>query len=141
MFDESRRVSGAGEQPAAQAGLVNFGDLPGTELANGIVRRVVAGMNATIFEIRIASGAGLPAHAHPCEQFTFVLRGAVRFRVGPDLAEVFTVYPGELFCISGDLLHEITAFQETVVLEMFAPARSDLKNRLIRAPGTSYFRS
>ena len=120
------RLEDPGTAVTQGLGRVRFDDLRSTEVTEGIVRRVVPGARATLVEVRIAAGAALPAHAHPHEQFTFVLSGEIQFRVGTDLKECSAVRAGELFHVAGDVLHQSAALEDAVLVEIFAPARDDL---------------
>jgi quercetin dioxygenase-like cupin family protein len=73
----------------------------------------------------LSQGALVPAHRHDNEQFTYILEGALRFRLGEDLAEEVIVRAGEVLVIPGGLQHEALALEDTLDLDIFVPPRRD----------------
>ncbi len=61
-----------------------WADLPVEHLRGGITRRYVTSAKAMIGEVALRKGDTVPPHAHENEQFTHVVRGALRFRLGTD---------------------------------------------------------
>jgi quercetin dioxygenase-like cupin family protein len=108
------------------AQLYRLEDLPGVMAVAGIVRRVVPGTGATLLELRMAPGAMIAAHSHPHEQFSLVQRGVVRCRLGAELERTIVVEAGGVLHIPGELRHLTEAIEESVVVEVFAPAREEL---------------
>jgi quercetin dioxygenase-like cupin family protein len=78
----------------------------------------------------------VPKHRHVNEQLTYILEGALRFRLGEDLEREVVVRAGEVLHIPGDLPHEAEALEDTLDVDVFHPPRSDWLD------GTdSYFRA
>jgi quercetin dioxygenase-like cupin family protein len=105
-------------------------DMPEEQVAHGIARRVVGGSQGTALQLLLAGGVTLAAHAHPHEQFTHVVSGALSFRVGDgaDRRE-HTLRAGSIVHVPGGVRHEAHALEDTVAIEFFAPARDDLSFR------------
>ncbi len=72
-------------------------------------------------------------HQHPSEQFSVILKGKMRFMIGD---EERVLEPGELAHIPGNVPHPIESLDEYVlVLDVFAPKRSDILTRLEELEG------
>ena len=87
----------------------------------------------------LEAGCIVPWHDHENEQLSYVLSGAVRFRVGdPDGAEVL-VQAGEILHIPSGVPHGVVAVVDSVSLDIFSPPRQDwldgTDDYLRRAPG------
>jgi quercetin dioxygenase-like cupin family protein len=102
--------------------------LPQPQVAAGLGRRVLSGDQSTVIEIQLDRGVVLRTHAHPHEQFSHVTSGSMRLRTGPDLHREFVVNAGGVFHAPGGIVHEAEALEDSVVVEMFAPARDDLRS-------------
>jgi quercetin dioxygenase-like cupin family protein len=82
-------------------------------------------MLARIF---LKKGAVVPRHSHRNEQVTYVLEGALRFRLweqGESAGLEVVVHAGEVLCIPPDVPHEAFALEDTVDLDVFTPPRQD----------------
>jgi quercetin dioxygenase-like cupin family protein len=100
-------------------------DLPWEEVVPGIRRRLVTGDAMMIAQIFLDAGALVPRHRHANEQITYVVEGALRFRLGEDLEREVIVRAGEVLHIPGDLPHEAEALEDTLDVDVFHPPRSD----------------
>lgn len=95
----------------------------------GVMRRqVITGEGLMVARISINEGHGPPTHSHVSEQITCVLEGALRFWVGEDEEEV-DVAAGEAILIAGDIPHRAEALEPTLIFDIFAPPREDLRDR------------
>ncbi len=95
---------------------------PVEELAPLIGRQVLSTDGMTIARIHLRAGAAVPRHAHPHEQVATVLEGRLRFVLGDDEVEVGA---GESMFVPSGVPHEVEALEDTLVLDVFAPARDD----------------
>jgi quercetin dioxygenase-like cupin family protein len=59
------------------------------------------------------------------EQFTYILTGALRFRIGEDGSEELTVRAGEVLHLPSMVWHEAEALEDTLDLDIFSPPRQD----------------
>ncbi len=59
-------------------------ELPATEVMPGVLRRVVYLKQAMVTFFEFAPGSVLPEHAHPHEQITYVVQGAIEFTLGDE---------------------------------------------------------
>jgi quercetin dioxygenase-like cupin family protein len=67
----------------------------------------------------------VPRHQHANEQITYVLEGALRFRLGPAGDEQVDVRAGEVLTIPPDLPHSAEALEDTLDVDVFDPPRQD----------------
>jgi quercetin dioxygenase-like cupin family protein len=96
------------------------------QLTSHITRRYVTGDGATVAHFMLKKGGVVPAHAHPNEQLSCVLSGKLQFRFGE---ETQLVGAGEVIQIPGNLAHEVTVLEDTIVLDVFTPIRQDWVDR------------
>ena len=68
------------------------------------------------------AGYVVPMHSHENEQIAYVLEGALKF-IFRDHEVV--VRAGEMLVIPSDVPHAATALEDTLDLDIFAPARAD----------------
>lgn len=111
-------------------------DLPWEEVVPGIRRRIINGDGMMMAQVFLDRGAVVPRHRHVNEQFTYILEGALRFRLGEDLEREVVVRAGQVLHIPADLPHQAEALEDTLDLDVFHPPRADWLD------GTdSYFRA
>lgn len=115
---------------------VPWNDLEWEEVVPGIRRRIVNGDGMMMAQVFLDQGAVVPKHRHANEQFTYILEGALRFRLGESLEREVVVRAGQVLHIPADLPHEAEALEDTLDLDVFHPPRADWLD------GTdSYFRA
>lgn len=73
-------------------------------------------------EVVFEAGSEVDVHAHPHEQITYVVRGALAFRVGEKHVEL---REGECLVIPGNAPHGCRALEPTVAFDVFHPVRED----------------
>ena len=88
-------------------------------------RKFVTGKDVMLAQIFYEKDSVVPQHSHHNEQFTWVLEGALRFRIGEDRSEVVDVRAGEVIHIPGGVLHEAEALEVTYEVDIFSPPRQD----------------
>jgi len=85
-------------------------------------QKIVAGAHQMLAQTYLKQGALVPMHAHPNEQMTYVLQGALKFRVGE---EEITVREGEVLHIPANVRHQAEALDDTFQLDIYSPPRLD----------------
>ncbi|MEK7861530.1 MAG: cupin domain-containing protein [Chloroflexota bacterium] len=100
-------------------------DLDRERMMDRVERRYLSGERSTLAQIWLARGALVPAHTHESEQVSYVVEGALRFRLGADGADEVVVRSGEVLVIPSDLPHAAEALEDTYDLDFFAPRRED----------------
>ena len=105
--------------------LVSWDNLPKEELKPGLSRNWVNGEKGMLAQIYFEKGVTVPKHSHENEQFAYVLKGALLFRIGDDQTEEVVVRAGEVLHIPPNVLHSAEALEDTVDLDVFVPPRED----------------
>jgi quercetin dioxygenase-like cupin family protein len=83
------------------------------------VKPLIKGDEMTFLEIHYAPGVGAPLHAHAHESMVYVVKGKVRSKVG---SEEYVLGPGDVCRHPKGVLHGLEAIEESVVVEIKAPA-------------------
>ncbi|GAC1658266.1 MAG: cupin domain-containing protein [Acidobacteriaceae bacterium] len=99
-----------------------WGDIELEKLNPLLDRQFVVGNDVMLARVLLKKGCVVPMHQHVNEQLTYILEGALHFKVG---GEEVTVRAGEVLCIPPNVPHEATALEDTVDLDVFNPPRQD----------------
>ena len=100
-------------------------EMPKEPVIEGIDRRIINGERMMLTHVYLRRGAVVPRHSHHNEQFTYILEGALRFRVGEGEPEVVDVRAGEVLHIPSNVPHEAEALEDTLDVDIFSPPRQD----------------
>jgi quercetin dioxygenase-like cupin family protein len=87
-----------------------------------LARRFVTGEKAMLAQIFLKKGALVPTHQHESEQITYILEGALLFRVE---GKEVTVGKGQVLLIPSNVPHSAEALDDTLDLDVFSPIRQD----------------
>jgi quercetin dioxygenase-like cupin family protein len=71
---------------------------------------------------KMKAGAHAAGHRHPHEQFVWMVKGTMDFRIGN---EKRTMKPGDIAVIPGGVDHEGYFPENSEVIDFFAPVRED----------------
>lgn len=94
-----------------------------TEMLPGVhLKTLVHGERTHFTEVKFVKGAAVPMHKHPQEQTGYVVKGSLRFDVD---GQIIVTKPGDSWNIASNVPHSAEALEETVVIEVFSPARED----------------
>jgi unsaturated pyranuronate lyase len=104
------------------AGFDKLASVPEEQITEKIRRRVVSGTQGTMVYWRMKAGAHAAAHKHPHEQFVWMIKGTMDFRIGN---EKRTMKPGDVAVITGGVEHEGYFTEDSEVIDFFAPVRED----------------
>jgi quercetin dioxygenase-like cupin family protein len=99
--------------------------MPTEQLNEHIGRRMITGDRMMVAHIYLKKGAVVPRHHHENEQITYVLDGALRFRLGENGDQQVDVRSGEVLTIPSNLPHTAEALEDTVDVDIFDPPRQD----------------
>ena len=111
-----------------RGGIVNsathhrWSDVAAEQLNPLVTRQYIVGTNTMLAHIVLKKTAVVPEHHHIHEQITQVLEGAILFR---SEGKETTVRAGEVMCTPPNVPHEVTALEDSVVLDVFNPPRQD----------------
>ncbi len=100
----------------------NWDKVPKVVMSEQITRRVITGDRAMVALIDLKSGAVVPEHKHVCEQLTYVLQGALKFKVE---GQEVVVRQGQVLRVPGNVPHGAVAIEDTVNFEIFSPPREE----------------
>jgi quercetin dioxygenase-like cupin family protein len=78
----------------------------------------------TVLRLEFRKGAIVPAHHHFHEQVTMLTAGLLSLVVD---GERITLHPGDVMRIPPNAPHLTEALEDSSTVEIFAPARDDLK--------------
>ena len=94
-----------------------------TEPEPGMQRQVLAHSPAlTLVRHQLRKGWRGTAHNHPHEQLVYVIQGAIEITVN---GVSHVARPGDSFIVESNAMHQATALEESVVLDLFTPAREE----------------
>ena len=87
-----------------------------------ITRKAIHSGNMTVARLELLKDAQVAEHSHHNEQITMVERGALKFAIDGGHK---VVRGGETLVIPPNVPHGVVALEDTVVFDVFAPARDD----------------
>jgi len=88
-------------------------------------RRLITGDRMMLAHVYLKKGCIVPKHSHENEQLTYILEGALKFKIGDDGAEEIVVSTGEVLLIPSNVPHMAEALEETLDVDVFSPPRQD----------------
>jgi quercetin dioxygenase-like cupin family protein len=105
--------------------VLRWEEVPDEVVAPLVRRRVLRGLRIEAVRYAYRAGATFPLHAHPEEQWTFVLRGEVTMRAG---GRRLRARPGDAVRIPGGVPHGLAAVgaRGALTLNVFSPPRRTL---------------
>ena len=104
---------------------VKWDDLPWEPVTDLISRRLVTSERMMLAQVYLKKGAVVPKHSHENEQLTYILEGALRFRIGEQLEREVVVSAGEVLVLPSNVPHEAEALEDTLDVDVFCPPRQD----------------
>ena len=100
-------------------------DQPKEALNPLISRALITGERTMLAHVYLKKGAVVPMHSHDNEQITYILEGALRFRIGDGGPDGLVVRAGEVLHLPSNVPHEAEALEDTVDVDIFTPPRQD----------------
>jgi quercetin dioxygenase-like cupin family protein len=95
------------------------------KVVDGITRKTLVYGNSTLMaEFRLEKGSTLPSHKHPHEQTGYLVSGHMVLTIA---GEPHDVKAGDSWAIPGNVEHGAGVIEDSVVVEVFSPAREDYK--------------
>ncbi len=98
---------------------------PREQLNPLISRSLITGERTMLAHVYLKKGAVVPMHSHDNEQITYVLEGALRFRIGNGGPDGLVVRTGEVLHLPSNVPHEAEALEDTIDVDVFTPPRQD----------------
>jgi quercetin dioxygenase-like cupin family protein len=104
---------------------VEWAGRPMRELFPGVRICVVAGERLMLSRVELDPGAVVPEHAHPHEQFGWVMEGDAAFTIG---GETRRLRAGDYYAIPGGVSHAVvTGAAGAVCMDIFSPPRDEYR--------------
>lgn len=100
-------------------------ETPVEQVTDLFARQFFTGEKITMAFLTIKTGCVVPTHSHESEQFSYVITGALQFRIGD---EDVIVRAGELVQIPSNIPHSAVAIEETTGIDVFSPIRIDWRD-------------
>jgi len=91
-------------------------------LTDQLSRQVLFGEKATLARLTLRSGAGIARHYHMNEEYSWVLSGALEYRLDD---RTVVVRAGEILVVPSNVPHAIVALEDSTCVDFFAPVRED----------------
>ncbi len=102
--------------------VLTWNEMPWEKVTSDISRKIISGTNEMIAHVLLKKGAIVPEHSHVSEQITYILEGALRFRIeGRELV----VSAGQVLVIPPNVPHTAIALEDTLDVDIFSPIRQD----------------
>jgi quercetin dioxygenase-like cupin family protein len=111
------------------ATLYKWDDIPREKVNDLLDRKLITGERMMLAQVFLKKGCIVPKHSHENEQLTYILEGALHFKLGEDQREEVTVSAGEVLHIPSNLPHEAEALEDTLDVDVFSPPREDWLNK------------
>ncbi|MFI5256486.1 MAG: cupin domain-containing protein [Gemmatimonadales bacterium] len=111
--------------PESSVRHLRWDELPKERVTDLISRRLITGDAMMLAHVYLDKGALVPQHSHHNEQLTYILEGALHFRIGADRAREVVVRAGEVLHIPSNVPHEALALEDTLDVDIFSPPRQD----------------
>ena len=106
-------------------GLFDWDRMKAEEITDLYRRKVAIGESITVARVEVKEGAITLAHSHENEEMILVLSGSWRFHLPSGDVTVMT---NQLLRIPQGVEHSSEALEDTVALDICAPARADWLN-------------
>ncbi len=100
-------------------------EIPKERVTDLLERRLITGERIMLTHVYLYKGCIVPRHSHENEQFTYILKGALRFWIGEDGQEEIVVRSGEVLHIPSNVPHKAEALEDTLDVDIFSPPRQD----------------
>ena len=105
--------------------LYDWNQIPEEQLNARVSRKAIHMSGLTIARLHLQKHAVVPEHSHVHEQIATVERGALKFFIE---GREQMVKAGESLAIPSNVPHGVEAVEDTIVVDVFSPARQDWIN-------------
>jgi quercetin dioxygenase-like cupin family protein len=110
---------------AAAAKHIRWNELTPEKLKGGLTRKLITSDRMMIAHVHFDKGDDVPRHSHENEQITYILEGALLFKLGENGEREVIVRAGEVLVIPSFLPHSAVALEDTLDVDVFNPPRQD----------------
>ena len=102
-----------------------WADIPREAVSPMLDRKLITGDRMMLAHVYLKKGCQVPRHFHENEQATYVLEGAMLFKLGANGEQERLLKAGEVLMIPSNLPHSAEAVEDTLSLDVFNPPRQD----------------
>jgi len=96
--------------------------MPMDTLSATIGRKMITGDRTMMARVYLKKGAFVPEHSHDNEQITFIVSGALEFKIN---GETIVLRTGQVMVIPSNMPHSAKALEDTDDMDVFTPPRQD----------------
>ena len=109
----------------------NVNEIEAREMVPGMKARFVHSDKMTFAFWDISADSALPEHSHPHEQFSFMVQGRLRLRVGE---REKLVGPGDIWHVPPNVVHggDILGDEPVIFVDVFHPIREEVIEEMRR---------
>ena len=112
--------------PSAALQYIPWHTIPLEDLNPLLQRQFVVGQEIMLARVLLKKGCIVPLHSHHNEQLSYVIEGALKFKIhGKDTI----VQAGEVLTIPPHVPHLVKALRDSVTIDVFHPPRMDWINK------------
>jgi len=90
-----------------------------------------------LVRLTLSKGSSVKKHAHPNEQFTYILEGKISFTYGHAMDKTVVLSAGDILHLPANLPHSAICLEDTIDIDIFSPPRQDW----LSPGGDAYFSS
>lgn len=105
-----------------------WSDVPRERVTDQLSRQLITGERMMLAHVHLEKGCVVPKHSHLNEQLTWIVEGALRFRIGEEQKEEVVVRAGEVLFLPSNVPHSAEALEDTLDVDIFSPPREDWLN-------------
>ncbi len=97
------------------------------DLGGGVTRKILSYSDKLMtVELHFPKGAVGAKHSHPHEQIGYIVSGSLIYE--EEGCENQELHTGDTYYVKPDAVHGIQVLEDTVLLDVFTPAREDFIN-------------
>ncbi len=103
----------------------NWDQMEKEALSDVIERKMIWGDRLMLSHIILKKGSVVPLHKHENEQFSYILKGSMRFWLEREGGDEIEVHEGDVLQIPANVPHGAITLEDTLSLDVFSPPRQD----------------
>jgi quercetin dioxygenase-like cupin family protein len=101
---------------------IRWDEVAREQLSPQLQRQFFTAGGVTVARFHMRQGLQIPTHHHESGQITNIVHGAVRMWVE---GNEYLLREGDIICIPGGTPHHTQVLEDTIVLDVFSPPRTD----------------
>src|ERR1700676_5124699 len=91
----------------------SWDSIPIVKQFEGATFQAISGEEATVAKFHLRKGTRSPPSKHPQEQFTYVVKGRLRYNVG---GEEILVKSGDVLHVKSNVVHRAEVLEDSILL-------------------------